>query len=78
VQVTNFTLPEGFTFTVKAMHTNTGIIHVGGSSADALNTGTTSCRLQASQSSEVQTLTTNTVWVDSSVSGEGVEVVMEY
>ena len=78
VQLAANTIPEGFSFTLKAIHTNTGLISIGNSSANALNTATTNFRLQAGQSLEFQVFDTNAVWIDATVSGEGVEVVFEF
>lgn len=78
VQLDTTIVDDGVSFVVKAKRANTGVITVGNSSANALNTGTGHFALQAGQSIELQVTNTNLVWIDSTVSGEGVEVVLEY
>lgn len=78
VQLTAANVPEGVAIVVKAKRANTGVITVGDSSANALNTGTDHFALQAGQSISLQVTNTDVIWIDSTVSGEGVEVVFEF
>lgn len=78
VQLDSNAVPEGVSVVVKAKRANTGVITVGDSSANALNTGTAHFALQAGQSISVQVTNTDVIWIDSTVSGEGIEVVFEF
>jgi hypothetical protein len=78
VQLTDSIVPEGVSVVIRAKKGNTGDITVGGSSAQALNTGTSFFRLQPEQSISYQVSNTNFIWIDATVSGEGVEVTSEY
>jgi len=71
------TVPDGVSVTMKAKNANTGIIHFGHSSASALNTGGGSFTLDNNESFGVQVDLTDRIWLDATVSGEGVEVVFE-
>lgn len=71
------TIPDGAKLVVKAKSGNTGTITVGNSSTNALNTGTTSVRLAQNQSVELQVNNSELVWIDATVSGEGVEYFSE-
>ena len=70
-------LPDGVSVNIKAMSANTGDITMGYSSATALNTGTGSFRLDANESLSMQVSDINSIWLDVTVSGEGVEVSFE-
>lgn len=78
VQLTAAPVPDGVSVVVKAKRANTGVITVGASSADSLNTGTAHFALQANQSVSLQISNTDLVWLDATVSGEGVEVALEF
>ncbi len=78
VQLTAYDVPEGVAVVVKAKKGNTGDITVGGSSAQALNTGTGFFRLQPEQSITYQIINTDSIWIDATVSGEGIECTLEY
>lgn len=78
VQLTATIVPDGVSVVVKAKKGNTGDITVGGSSADALNSGTTFFRLQPEQSISYQVGNADQIWIDSTVSGEGVECTLEF
>jgi len=71
------TVPDGVGVTVKAKNANTGIIHLGYSSATALNTGGASFTLDNNESVGLQVENVNNIWLDATVSGEGVEVIFE-
>lgn len=70
-------LPDGIAVLIKAKKTNTGEITVGNSSANALNTSGTCFRLSAGESISIQLTNANLIWIDSTVNGEGVEVLTE-
>ena len=78
VQLDALTIPEGASLTVKAKNGNTGSITIGGTSAQSLNSGTGFFRLLPNQSITVQVTDASAVWIDSTVSGEGIEGVVEY
>ena len=71
------TVPDGVSVVVKARNANTGLISVGYSSATALNTATSSFTLDNNESISLQVENINQIWLDSSVSGETVEVIYE-
>lgn len=77
VQLTTFQIPEGTEIVVKAMSTNTGLIAIGYSSATALASGTNCFKLQANQGVSVQIDDPAQIWIDATVSGEGVEIICE-
>ena len=78
VQLTAYDVPDGVSFVVKAKNANTGTITIGSSSANALNTDTVHFKLLNNQSVSLQLANTDLVWIDSTVSGEGVECILEY
>ena len=71
------TVPDGVAVTVKAKNANTGNITVGYSSATALNTGTGWDSLDNNESITLQVENIDRVWLDATVTGEGVEVIYE-
>ena len=71
------TIPNGISLNIKARSNNTGDITVGYSSATALNTAGASVVLDANESIGMQVTSTDVVWLDSTVSGETVEVWFE-
>jgi len=71
---------DGVGVVLKAKAANTGVITVGSTSAKALNTNTeyfSNWRLSAGQSITLQVKNLNSIWLDATVSGEGIEVLME-
>lgn len=78
VNLTTTEIPDGAALVVKAKTGNTGTITVGNSSANALNTGTAHYKLTAGQAIAVQVQDVNAVWIDATVSGEGVELLTEF
>lgn len=74
VQLASQSVPEGVKVIVKGKDGNTGTITFGFSSADALNTGTAHFKLLPNQANEFQVTNTDLIWIDATVSGEGVEV----
>lgn len=71
------TVPDGVGVSLKAAYANTGTITIGYSSATALNTGTGNFKLRNNESVGLQVENINNIWLDSSISGEGVEVIFE-
>ena len=78
VQLTAAPVPDGVSVVVKAKRGNTGVITLGVDSTDSLNTGTAHFALQANQSVSLQVSNSNLIWLDATVSGEGVEVLFEF
>jgi hypothetical protein len=78
VQLDALTIPEGASLTVKAKRGNSGVITIGGSSSQSLNSGTSHFALLPSQSVTVQVTDASAVWIDSTVSGEGIEAIVEF
>ena len=78
VQCPSFPVPEGAAFCVKAKSTNTGLISIGSSSDNALNTSGVGFRLIASQGVSLQTSDPTNIWIDATVSGEGVDIISEF
>jgi len=77
-QLTSYAVPDGVSVVVKAKNANTGTITLGGSSAQALNSGTSYFPLTSGQSASYQVTDTDKIWFDGTVTGEGVEVTLEY
>ena len=71
------TVPDGISINIKAKKANTGDITVGYSSESSLNTGTGFVSLDANESIGVQVESIDRIWIDSTVSAEGVEVWFE-
>jgi len=70
-------VPEGILVNIKAKKANSGDITVGHSSAAALNSGSGFVRLDANESIGLQVVYTDVIWLDTTVTGEGVEVWFE-
>jgi hypothetical protein len=70
-------VPDGIGVTVKAKNANGGTIHIGYSSETALNTADASFVLDNNESVGLQVSSLDSIWLDASVSGEGVEVIFE-
>ena len=75
--VASKTLVDGVGVTLKAKNANTGVIHLGYSSATALNTAGASFTLDNNESVSIQVNELTSIWLDATVSGEGVEVFFE-
>ena len=71
------TVPDGIGVTIKAKNANSGNITIGYSSASALNTGTGWFSMDNNESVGLQVENINNIWLDCTVSGEGVEVLFE-
>jgi len=73
-------ISDGVEVTVRALPTNTGNICLASSSARALNTNTNYERhmlLANSESLQLQVKNLDSLWIDSTVSGDGVEIIYE-
>jgi hypothetical protein len=70
-------IPDGVAVTIKAKEGNTGIIHIADSAAKALNTSGGSFTLTHNESVGLQVNNINQIYIDATVSGEGVEVILE-
>jgi len=70
-------VPDGISVNIKTRKGNTGDITVGYSSATALNTTTGNVILDANESIGLQVNSTDAIWLDATVTGEGVEVWFE-
>ncbi len=71
---------DGVECTFKAKAGNTGTITLGPTSAKALNTNTSyfsNYRMTAGQSIVLQIKNLSSVWMDATVSGEGIEIILE-
>ena len=77
VRVTASPVPDGVSVVVKADDRNTGILTVGNSSDNALNTGTNCFRLTGGSSVSLMVNNANDIWVDSTVSGDRANVILE-
>lgn len=73
------TIPDGIAVVVKANRSNTGYVQVADSSvkADTSNTPTGGFELSPNGSVTLQVDNTADIWVDSTVSGDDVEVILE-
>lgn len=76
--LTSFPVPDGISVVVKAKNANTGTITLGGTSAQALNTGTSYFPLLAGQAASFQVNNPNLIWFDGTVSNDGIEVAFEF
>lgn len=71
-------IPPGVSLVIKAMSANTGTITIGNSSSNANSSSSTvSFRLLAGQALALEIANVNIVWLDATVSGEGVEYIFE-
>lgn len=68
---------DGIGITVKAKNGNAGLIYMGYSTDTALNTAAAGFTLRNNESINLQVTSTDTIWLDATVSGEGVEVIYE-
>lgn len=78
VQGPSITIPDGFRLVVAYHPSNTGVIGVGGSSANAnLSTGTPFRLTAAGQALEYKLTNANLLWFDTTVSGDKVMLTVE-
>lgn len=76
VQLPDQSVDPNQSVAVRAKSINTGTICVGYSSATALNTDANHVKLAANEQVEVSVRNTNQIWIDSTVNGEGVEIIV--
>lgn len=77
VQLPDFRIGEDCYLVVKAKKTNTGVIGIGYSSATALLTNADYFSLEAGEAVKLKVDSPTKVWIDASVSGEGIEYITE-
>lgn len=70
-------LPDGISLVIKAQHANTGLIHIGGTSAEADKDSTASFRMPKDTAICIQVVNGSSVWIDADVNGEGVDCIFE-
>jgi len=70
-------IADGIEVQIKAKEANTGDITLGGSSAQALNSGINFFRLTPGSAKGLYVQNLNKVWFDATVTGDGVEVMFE-
>ncbi len=73
----DFPIPDGFKLTVIAKTGNTGYIYLGKDKGDCANSGRRFDGLGAGLAVSLRVKDANAVWVDASVSGEGVSWIVE-
>lgn len=78
VQGTDYQVPAGAEVVIKAGRSNTGVVTVAESSANAVNSSSNNFDLTAGQAVSVQVQNTNQLWFDSTVSADTVKVLFEY
>lgn len=61
---------------IKAKKTNTGIISIASSSAEALISNADGFTLDANEAIELDVDNLDEIWLDAEVSGEGVEIIL--
>ena len=74
---TGFPVPDGVTVCMKAMTGNTANIYVGGSSTEAVNTGSSYFLLRPGEAVEYQVSNLNAIWIDVTTNDDGVEITLE-
>lgn len=73
-----YPVPNGVAVLIKAMVANgAGVITLGGSSAQALNSDTKHIKISAGESTPLQVSNLSAIWIDATVDGCGVEVLFE-
>jgi len=73
-------VPDGVKVNIKAKPANTGYITIGNTAARALNTNSdyfSNSTLSSDQAYSLQIKNLNEVWIDATVTGEGVEIMFE-
>ena len=73
-------IEDGVKVTIKSRASNTGVMTLAPTSARAVNTVTgykRHVRFESNQSISVQIKNLKDLWIDSTVSGEGVEIILE-
>ncbi len=69
-------IPDGFALVIKAKVGNTGVIRVGNTQANAQNTAV-AFTLKPLESISLSVTELDMIWIDATVSGEGVEYMVE-
>jgi len=69
-------IPDGFELVIKALNSNTAVVHVATSKADA-ETDADAYQLQPSEFVVLKVDNQDKIWVDANVNGEGVTFVVE-
>lgn len=77
VRIDSQPVPSGVGLLIKAKTSNTGEITIGNSSANALNSGNSCIRLSPGDFYSFQVENANALWIDATVSTEGVEICFE-
>lgn len=82
MQLPDVKIADGFLLVVKAKKGNTGVISIGRTKSAAVNTttrpnNTNPFTLEANESVKLAITNANKVWIDSTVSGDGVELLVE-
>lgn len=77
VQLPDIKIPDGFKVIIMAKPENTGYIYLGNSAVSAEDLGSRFSRLEAGDSIALQITTLKLVWIDASVSGEGISYCAE-
>ena len=70
-------VPDGISVAIKAKYGNAGVIHLADTSEKALNTSGGSFSLRNNETISLQIENIENVWLDATVSGNGVEVMFE-
>ncbi len=76
VQLTGQSIDDDQSIVIKAKAANTGIITVGNSSPNALNSGSGHFKLAAGEAIELEAADASRIFIDATVSGEGVEFLI--
>jgi hypothetical protein len=73
-------VPDGVGVVVKAKSSNANSITLGGSSAQAISSGTSHIKLEANESTSPGLLVDNLskIWIDAVSGGDGVEIMLEF
>lgn len=72
-----YPVANGAEIRIRAKDTNTGYICIGSSSATALKSGTGHYKLLTAAIETLSVKNLNLIWIDATVSGEGVEILYE-
>lgn len=78
VQASAAEVPAGVAVVIKAGDSNSGTVSFAENATNAVNTSTDNFTLLPGQSAAVQVTNTNSLWFDSTSSGDTVRLLMEY
>lgn len=70
-------VPDGVDVIIEAIDSNTGVVYVGNSSANALSTSPSNFPLNAAEYLKLKVQNINVIWVDAATSGDGVKILFE-